>query len=324
MAVGWGECCVHGGGGLDGGGTASPLGGLDGGGTEHHSVRGWGWMLCGRGGHTQRKILPPEIPPGWPGEGWWGHSESRCRWPDGGSKAIPGAQPGTHGQRWPNIGGDRQGYTPPAWARFWVTFLGFCELELGRWRTNRTLHPQIFACAAGAPTAALGTAGRGMPFLPPPPEMSAAGSKYIDTEVENAINGVKQMKTLMDKTSKDHQAILHTLEETKRRKEVSEDEEGGTQSPWAEHIRRAGGMPCPGVRVSREQGGGCPRGWTRMPCRRRCSWPGRRSSSWRRSRRCATRRCWRFGRSASPASSTPACASTPARAAAARGWWGGR
>ncbi|NXL93016.1 CLUS protein, partial [Alectura lathami] len=50
-------------------------------------------------------------------------------------------------------------------------------------------------------------------------ELSAAGSKYIDTEVENAINGVKQMKTLMDKTSKEHQAILHTLEETKRRKE---------------------------------------------------------------------------------------------------------
>ncbi|NXU58805.1 CLUS protein, partial [Turnix velox] len=43
--------------------------------------------------------------------------------------------------------------------------------------------------------------------------------KYIDTEVENAINGVKQMKTLMEKTSKDHQAILQTLEETKRRKE---------------------------------------------------------------------------------------------------------
>ncbi|KAM6355117.1 clusterin [Podargus strigoides] len=58
--------------------------------------------------------------------------------------------------------------------------------------------------------------------LVPPSElkqMSAAGSKYIDTEVENAINGVKQMKTLMDKTSKDHQAILQTLEETKRRKE---------------------------------------------------------------------------------------------------------
>ncbi|NWH69880.1 CLUS protein, partial [Piaya cayana] len=50
-------------------------------------------------------------------------------------------------------------------------------------------------------------------------EMSAAGSKYIDKEVENAINGVKQMKNLMDKTNKDHQAILHTLEETKRKKE---------------------------------------------------------------------------------------------------------
>lgn len=30
------------------------------------------------------------------------------------------------------------------------------------------------------------------------------------------------MKTLMDKTSKEHQAMLHTLEETKRKKEVSE------------------------------------------------------------------------------------------------------
>ncbi|XP_054035751.1 clusterin [Dryobates pubescens] len=58
--------------------------------------------------------------------------------------------------------------------------------------------------------------------LVPPSElkqMSAAGSKYIDTEVENAINGVKQMKTLMDKTSKDHQAMLQNLEETKRKKE---------------------------------------------------------------------------------------------------------
>ncbi|XP_065689927.1 clusterin [Patagioenas fasciata] len=74
------------------------------------------------------------------------------------------------------------------------------------------------------PLALLGLllAGRGGQALVPPSElkqMSAAGSKYIDTEVENAINGVKQMKTLMDKTSKEHQAILHTLEETKRRKE---------------------------------------------------------------------------------------------------------
>uniref|UniRef100_A0A8C6JGR4 Clusterin n=1 Tax=Melopsittacus undulatus TaxID=13146 RepID=A0A8C6JGR4_MELUD len=63
--------------------------------------------------------------------------------------------------------------------------------------------------------------GWGQALVPPSElkQMSAAGSKYIDTEVENAINGVKQMKTLMDKTSKDHQAILHTLEETKRKKE---------------------------------------------------------------------------------------------------------
>lgn len=97
--------------------------------------------------------------------------------------------------------------------------------------------------------------------------MSAAGSKYIDTEVENAINGVKQMKTLMDKTSKDHRAILHTLEETKRRKEVSEDEEGGrsdpgTRSPWPGwdtptpdwvHLKGSGDA-VPWIRVSREQG----------------------------------------------------------------------
>ncbi|XP_030410953.1 clusterin [Gopherus evgoodei] len=58
--------------------------------------------------------------------------------------------------------------------------------------------------------------------LVPPNElqqMSVAGSKYIDTEIENAINGVKQMKSLMDKTSKDHQEILTTLEKTKQKKE---------------------------------------------------------------------------------------------------------
>ncbi|XP_067390142.1 clusterin [Emydura macquarii macquarii] len=58
--------------------------------------------------------------------------------------------------------------------------------------------------------------------LVPPNELqqlSAAGNKYIDTEIENAINGVKQMKSLMDKTSKDHQEILTTLEETKKKKE---------------------------------------------------------------------------------------------------------
>lgn len=55
----------------------------------------------------------------------------------------------------------------------------------------------------------------------PSPEMSETGSKYIDREVENAINGVKQMKILMDETKKDHQQMLNTLEDTKKKKEVS-------------------------------------------------------------------------------------------------------
>ncbi|XP_028928253.1 clusterin isoform X2 [Ornithorhynchus anatinus] len=50
-------------------------------------------------------------------------------------------------------------------------------------------------------------------------QLSTEGSKYIDAEIENAINGVKQMKNLMDKTGKDHQQILNTLEKAKKEKE---------------------------------------------------------------------------------------------------------
>ncbi|XP_054856529.1 clusterin [Eublepharis macularius] len=50
-------------------------------------------------------------------------------------------------------------------------------------------------------------------------QMSETGSKYIDNEVENAINGVKQMKTLLDESNKDHQQMLNTLEDTKKKKE---------------------------------------------------------------------------------------------------------
>ncbi|KAM6462975.1 clusterin isoform 4-T4 [Liasis olivaceus] len=58
--------------------------------------------------------------------------------------------------------------------------------------------------------------------LIPPSElqqMSAKGSRYIDTELENAINGVRQMKLLMEQTSSDHQEILNSLEDTKKKKE---------------------------------------------------------------------------------------------------------
>lgn len=57
--------------------------------------------------------------------------------------------------------------------------------------------------------------------LLPAAEMSTRGSKYIDAEVESAINGIKEMKVLMDKTGQDHQRILTALEDTRRKKEVS-------------------------------------------------------------------------------------------------------
>uniref|UniRef100_A0A8C5MJ35 Clusterin n=1 Tax=Leptobrachium leishanense TaxID=445787 RepID=A0A8C5MJ35_9ANUR len=50
-------------------------------------------------------------------------------------------------------------------------------------------------------------------------QMSVQGSKYITEQFENALNGVKNMKILMDNTGKEHQEILRTLEETKRNKE---------------------------------------------------------------------------------------------------------
>lgn len=42
----------------------------------------------------------------------------------------------------------------------------------------------------------------------------------MDTQVENAINGIKEMKSVMQKTSEDHQRFLDALEKTKKQKEV--------------------------------------------------------------------------------------------------------
>ncbi|XP_001380037.2 clusterin [Monodelphis domestica] len=50
-------------------------------------------------------------------------------------------------------------------------------------------------------------------------DMSAQGSRYIGNEYENALNGVKQMKNLMDKTGKDRRMLLTNLEEAKKQKE---------------------------------------------------------------------------------------------------------
>lgn len=58
-------------------------------------------------------------------------------------------------------------------------------------------------------------------LLPPESlkQISEEGSKYITAQFENALNGVRQMKLLMDQTGQEHQEIMRSLEETKRNKE---------------------------------------------------------------------------------------------------------
>lgn len=50
-------------------------------------------------------------------------------------------------------------------------------------------------------------------------QMSQLGEKYLDKQIENAIVGVKEMKSIMDKSSEEHKVVLSTLEETKQKKE---------------------------------------------------------------------------------------------------------
>ncbi|XP_028996401.1 clusterin [Betta splendens] len=50
-------------------------------------------------------------------------------------------------------------------------------------------------------------------------EISLQGEKYVDTQVENAINGIKEMKRVMQKSSEEHQRFLDALEKTKKQKE---------------------------------------------------------------------------------------------------------
>lgn len=51
-------------------------------------------------------------------------------------------------------------------------------------------------------------------------EISQQGEKYVDEQVENAVNGVKAMKDVMKKSSADREKLLHALEKTKEQKEV--------------------------------------------------------------------------------------------------------
>lgn len=52
-------------------------------------------------------------------------------------------------------------------------------------------------------------------------EISRQGEKYLDKQIENAVNGVKEMKSVMEKSSDDRKTFLDALEKTKMRKEVT-------------------------------------------------------------------------------------------------------
>ncbi|XP_071324116.1 clusterin [Trachinotus anak] len=60
-------------------------------------------------------------------------------------------------------------------------------------------------------------------ILPPSKEdlnqLSLQGEKYLDEQIENAINGVKEMKSVMQKSSEDHKKFLDALEKTKQQKD---------------------------------------------------------------------------------------------------------
>ncbi|XP_051511132.1 clusterin-like [Myxocyprinus asiaticus] len=60
-------------------------------------------------------------------------------------------------------------------------------------------------------------------LLPPTKEelnqISAFGEKYLDKQIENAITGVKEMKTVMEKSEEDHKRFLSELEKTKQQKD---------------------------------------------------------------------------------------------------------
>ncbi|XP_078130930.1 clusterin [Sander vitreus] len=50
-------------------------------------------------------------------------------------------------------------------------------------------------------------------------QISLLGEKYLDKQIENAVNGVKEMKSVMKKSSEEHQKFLDALEKTKEQKE---------------------------------------------------------------------------------------------------------
>lgn len=54
-------------------------------------------------------------------------------------------------------------------------------------------------------------------------EISIQGEKYLDKQIENAIDGVKEMKSVMQKSSEDHRKFVDALEKTKQLKDVKKN-----------------------------------------------------------------------------------------------------
>ncbi|XP_031693036.1 clusterin-like isoform X2 [Oncorhynchus kisutch] len=80
-------------------------------------------------------------------------------------------------------------------------------------------------------------------------QISLLGMKYLDKQIENAISGVKEMKTVMERSGEDHEKFLSALEKTTQQKEdalkaaqemetkLSDEQEvcnGTMQSLWEE------------------------------------------------------------------------------------------
>ncbi|KAI4884104.1 hypothetical protein NFI96_018760, partial [Prochilodus magdalenae] len=77
----------------------------------------------------------------------------------------------------------------------------------------------LHLCPMSAPALQRGAPGADPSCIHLSTEISQIGEKYVDKEIENAINGVKEMKTVMEKSEQDHKEFLSSLEKTKQQKE---------------------------------------------------------------------------------------------------------
>lgn len=182
-------------------------------------------------------------------------------------------------------------------------------------------------------------------------EISLQGEKYVDKQIETAVNGVKEMKSVMEKSSEAHQKFLDALEKTKEQKEV----ETCLMILSVSDISAVARMRRCLFRTVKEIGLFCPNRADLIPwkhdatiitanefygshqnraCllkslfpfhnRKRCVQLRRWRRNWSVRRR-SVMRPWRLcGRSVSPVWRTPALNTTPEHAAVDLDWWDAR